>query len=314
MPVPIIIDCDPGHDDALAIMLAAADPAVDLLAITTVAGNQTLEKTTLNARRVCTLAGITDVPIAAGCARPLLQPLAVADDVHGASGLDGPRFAEPTVDVAPEHAVDLIHRILLEHPEPVTLVPTAPLTNIALLLTRYPDSASRIREIVLMGGSTERGNRTPAAEFNIVTDPEAADIVFRSGVPLTMCGLNVTHQALATPEIRARFEGLGTEIGLVCAELLAYFASTYSRLWGMPHPPLHDPVAVARVIDPTLVGVVDANVTVELHGRYTRGATVVDLHQYLDRPVNARVATTLDTDRFWDRMVEAVATLGSRTS
>lgn len=236
MPVPIIIDCDPGHDDALAIMLAAADPAVDLLAITTVAGNQTLEKTTLNARRVCTIAGITDVPIAAGCARPLLQPLAVAEDVHGASGLDGPRFPEPTVDVVPEHAVDLIHRILLEHPEPVTLVPTAPLTNIALLLTRHPDSAARIREIVLMGGSTERGNRTPAAEFNIMTDPEAADIVFRSGVPLTMCGLNVTHQALATPEIRARFDGLGTELGRVCSELLAFFASTYSRLFGMPHP------------------------------------------------------------------------------
>ncbi|MFG2617149.1 nucleoside hydrolase [Streptomyces sp. NPDC048507] len=313
MPVPMIIDCDPGHDDALAIMLAAADPAVGLLAITTVAGNQTLDKTTLNARRVCTLAGITDVPIAAGCDRPLVQPLAVADDVHGASGLDGPRFAEPTVEAVDEHAVDLIHRILLAHPEPVTLVPTAPLTNIALLLTRYPDSASRIREIVLMGGSAGRGNRTPAAEFNICTDPEAADIVFRSGVPLTMCGLDVTHQALATPEIRARFEGLGTELGLVCAELLAYFASTYQRLWGMPHPPLHDPVAVARVIDPTLVGVVDANVTVELHGRYTRGATVVDLHQYTGRPVNARVATTLDADRFWDRMITATTTLGTRT-
>lgn len=312
MPVPIIIDCDPGHDDALAIMLAAADPAIDLLAITTVAGNQTLEKTTLNARRVCTIAGITDVPVAAGCARPLLQPLAVADDVHGASGLDGPHFPEPTVDVVPEHAVDLIHRILLEHPEPVTLVPTAPLTNIALLLTRHPDSAARIREIVLMGGSTERGNRTPAAEFNIMTDPEAADIVFRSGVPLTMCGLNVTHQALATPEIRARFDGLGTELGRVCSELLAFFGSTYSRLWGMPHPPLHDPVAVARVIDPAIVDVVDANVTVELHGRYTRGATVVDLHRYLDRPVNARVAVGLDTERFWDRMVTAVEVLGSR--
>lgn len=312
MPVPMIIDCDPGHDDALAIMLAAADPAVDLLAVTTVAGNQTLEKTTLNARRVCTLAGITDVPVAAGCDRPLVQPLAVAADVHGASGLDGPRFPDPTVDVVPEHAVDLIHRILTDHPEPVTLVPTAPLTNIALLLTRYPESAARIREIVLMGGSTDRGNRTPAAEFNIHTDPEAADIVFRSAVPVTMCGLNVTHQALATPEILARFEGLGTELGDTCAGLLAYFASAYNRLWGMPHPPLHDPVAVARVIDPSIVGCVDANVTVELHGRYTRGATVVDLHQYLDRPVNAQVAVTLDAERFWDRMIEAVTVLGSR--
>lgn len=232
MPVPIIIDCDPGHDDALAIMLAAGDPAVDLLAITTVAGNQTLEKTTLNARRVCTVAGITDVPIAAGCARPLVQALKVADDVHGVSGLDGPRFPEPTVDVVAEHAVDLMYRILTRHPEPVTLVPTAPLTNIALLLTRHPDVASRIREIVLMGGSTERGNRTPAAEFNIQADPEAADIVFRSGVPLTMCGLNVTHQALATPEIVARFERLGTELGHVCAELLTFFGSTYRTLWG----------------------------------------------------------------------------------
>ncbi|MGW7452969.1 nucleoside hydrolase [Streptomyces sp. NPDC054787] len=314
MPVPIIIDCDPGHDDALAIMLAAGDPAVDLLAITTVAGNQTLEKTTLNARRVCTVAGITDVPIAAGCARPLVQALAVADDVHGVSGLDGPMFPEPTVDVAAEHAVDLVHRLLTEHPEPVTLVPTAPLTNIALLLTRYPQDASRIREIVLMGGSTERGNRTPAAEFNIRTDPEAADVVFRSGVPVTMCGLNVTHQALATPDVVARFEGLGTPLGRTCAELLTFFASTYRTLWGFPHPPLHDPVAVARVIDPGLVHCVDANVVVELQGRYTRGATVVDLHRYVDRPVNARVAVHLEAEQFWDRMVAAVATLGARTA
>ncbi|MCX4625567.1 nucleoside hydrolase [Streptomyces sp. NBC_01443] len=314
MPVPIIIDCDPGHDDALAIMLAAGDPAVDLLAITTVAGNQTLAKTTLNARRVCTVAGITDVPIAAGCARPLVQALKVADDVHGVSGLDGPSFPEPTVDVVAEHAVDLVYRILTRHPEPVTLVPTAPLTNIALLLTRHPDAASRIREIVLMGGSTERGNRTPAAEFNIQADPEAADIVFRSGVPLTMCGLNVTHQALATPEIVARFDRLGTDLGQVCAELLTFFASTYRTLWGFQDPPLHDPVAVARVIDPGIVHCVDANVVVELQGRYTRGATVVDLHRYMDRPVNAQVALTLETGLFWDRMVAAVTALGDRTA
>lgn len=311
-PVPIVIDCDPGHDDALAIMLAAGDPAVDLLAITTVAGNQTLAKTTLNARRVCTVAGITGVPVAAGCDRPLVQPLAVADDVHGVSGLDGPRFPEPSVDVAPEHAVDLIHRILRDHPEPVTLVPTAPLTNIALLLTRYPEDAALIREIVLMGGSTGRGNRSPAAEFNVQADPEAADIVFRSGVPLTMCGLNVTHQALATPEVLARFTGLGTELGRICADLLTYFASTYRELWGFPDPPLHDPVAVARVIDPGIVGCVEANVVVELQGRYTRGATVVDLHGRTDRPVNARVATTLDADLFWDRVVAAVSVLGRR--
>lgn len=312
MPVPIIIDCDPGHDDALAIILAAGDPAIDLLAITTVAGNQTVEKTTLNARRVCTVAGITDVPIAAGCARPLVQPLLVADDVHGDSGLDGPQFAEPTMDVVPEHAVDLMHRILTGHPQPVTLVPTAPLTNIALLLTRHPDSAAHIREIVLMGGSTGRGNRTPAAEFNIYVDPEAADIVFRSGVPVTMCGLNVTHQALATAEVLARFEALGTELGRTCAQLMTYFASTYRQLWGFESPPLHDPVAVARVIDPAIVHCVDASVAVELRGQHTRGATVVDLHQYLDRPVNARVAVTLESELFWDRVIAAVEALGKR--
>ncbi|WP_406301584.1 nucleoside hydrolase [Streptomyces sp. NBC_00885] len=310
MPVPIIIDCDPGHDDALAIILAAGDPAIDLLAITTVAGNQTVEKTTLNARRICTVAGITGVPIAAGCAQPLVQPLLVADDVHGDSGMDGPQFGEPTVDAVPEHAVDLIHRILTTHPEPVTLVPTAPLTNIALLLTRYPDSAAHIREIVLMGGSTGRGNRTPAAEFNIHVDPEAADIVFRSGVPVTMCGLNVTHQALATPDVLARLEGLGSELGRTCAQLITYFASTYKRLWGFDSPPLHDPVAVARVIDPAIVNCVEASVAVELRGQYTRGATVVDMHRYLDRPVNARVAVTLEAELFWDRVIAAVERLG----
>ncbi|MFE9259166.1 nucleoside hydrolase [Streptomyces sp. NPDC006879] len=311
MAVPIIIDCDPGHDDALAILLAAGDPAVDLLAITTVAGNQTLAKTTLNARRVCTLAGIDAVPIAAGCDRPLLQPLVVAEDVHGESGLDGPRFPEPTVHTVTEHAVDLIHRVLNDHPEPVTLVPTAPLTNIALLLTRYPQDAARIREIVLMGGSTTRGNRTPAAEFNIFVDPEAADLVFRSGVPVTMCGLNVTHQALATPDVLARLEGLDTELAQVCVQMLTSYASAYRRLWGFSHPPVHDPVAVARVIDPGIVRCTRANVSVELRGQYTRGATVVDIHRYLDRPLNAQVALELDTERFWDRLVGAVRALGS---
>ncbi|MFP1628450.1 nucleoside hydrolase [Streptomyces sp. 5K101] len=312
MSVPIIIDCDPGHDDALALMLAAADPAVDLLAITTVAGNQTVEKTTLNARRVCTVADITGVPLAAGCARPLVQPLTVADDVHGDSGLDGPRFPAPAVDVVPEHAVELMHRVLTGHPEPVTLVPTGPLTNVALLLTRYPDATAHIREIVFMGGSTERGNTTPAAEFNVHADPEAADIVLTSGVPVTMCGLNVTHQALATPAVLARIEALDTDLARICVELLTYFGSTYRRLWGFPAPPVHDPVAVTRVIDPETVRCVDAHVAVELCGRYTRGATVVDLHRYTGRPVNAQVAVRLDADRFWDRVIAAVDVLGRR--
>jgi inosine-uridine nucleoside N-ribohydrolase len=306
---PLVLDCDPGHDDAIAIMLAAGDPAVDLLAVTTVAGNQTLEKTTLNALRVCTLADIHDVPVAAGCARPLSRPLRIADDVHGESGLDGPRFGEPVVRAVGEHAVDLMHRVLQQHPEPVTLVPTGPLTNVALLLTRYPQDAGRIREIVLMGGSTERGNVGPYAEFNVYVDPEAAAIVFGSGVPVTMCGLNVTHQALVTPDVVARLEALGGELGQVCAELMTFFASTYRRVWGFEAPPLHDPVAVARVIDPTLVECVDAHVAIEVTGEHTRGATVVDLHGHLGLAPNAKVAVRLDVPRFWDRLVGALGNL-----
>jgi inosine-uridine nucleoside N-ribohydrolase len=306
---PIILDCDPGHDDAIAIMLAAGDPAVDLLAITTVAGNQTLGKTTLNALRVCTLAGVHDVPVAAGCARPLTRPLQVAEDVHGESGLDGPRFGEPTARAVGEHAVDLMHRILHGHPEPVTLVPTGPLTNVALLLTRYPEDTARIREIVLMGGSTERGNVGPYAEFNVFVDPEAAAIVFGSGVPVTMCGLNVTHQALVTPDVLVRLEALGGELGPVCAELMTFFASTYRKLWGFEAPPLHDPVAVARVIDPSLVECVDAHVAIEVAGELTRGATVVDLPGYLGLAPNAKVAVGLDVPRFWDRLVAALGGL-----
>ena len=308
---PIILDCDPGHDDAIAIMLAAGDPAVDLLAITRVAGNQTLEKTTLNALRVCTLAGIHDVPVAAGCARPLTRPLQVAEDVHGESGLDGPRFGEPTVRVVGEHAVDLVHRILQEHPEPVTLVPTGPLTNIALLLALYPELRDRIENVVLMGGAIGEGNVTPSAEFNIFVDPEAAAIVFAGGVPVTMCGLNVTHQALVTPDVVARLEALGGDLGSVCVELMTFFASTYKKLWGFEAPPLHDPVAVARVLDPTLVECVDAHVAIEVSGEHTRGATVVDLHGYLGQAPNAKVAVGLDVPRFWDRLVTALATVES---
>jgi purine nucleosidase/pyrimidine-specific ribonucleoside hydrolase len=303
----------PGHDDALAIMLAAASPRIDLLAITTVAGNQTLEKTTLNARRVASLAGLTGpaaVPIAAGCDRPLRGTLRIADDVHGESGRDGPSFGEPTVPEHGEHAVALIRRILLEHPEPVTLVPTGPLTNIATLLRDHPEVAPRIREIVFMGGSTERGNITPYAEFNVFVDPEAAELVLRSGLPVTMCGLNVTHQALVTPAVLERFDALGSDLARVCVDLLTFFGSTYREIFGLPDPPLHDPIAVARVIAPDVVRCVRAPVTVELVGEHTRGATVVDLHRRTGRPADVEVATELDVPAFWDLVIGAVAALG----
>jgi inosine-uridine nucleoside N-ribohydrolase len=310
MAIPVLLDCDPGHDDAVAILLAAASPAIDLLGITTVAGNQTLPKTTLNARRICTAAGITSVPIAAGRAQPLHGRLRPAPDIHGESGLDGPAFGEPTVAVEPVGAIEFLRRVILDADQPVTLVATGPLTNIAALLLAHPEVAGRLREIVVMGGSTERGNVTPYAEFNIHVDPEAADIVVGSGLPLTMCGLNVTHLALATGEVLDRIAALGTPLARICVDLLTFFADSYRRVFGFDAPPLHDPVAVARVIDPTVVTAVEANVVVELAGSHTRGATVIDLHKVTGRQPNARVATGLDVDRFWQLIVAAIAALG----
>jgi inosine-uridine nucleoside N-ribohydrolase len=310
MATPVLLDCDPGHDDALAIMLAAANPAIDLLGITTVAGNQTLAKTTLNARRVCTAAGITTVPIAAGRDRPLHGTLEIGENIHGETGLDGPAFGEPTVPVQPVGAVEFIRRTLLGHGEPVTLIATGPLTNVAALLLAHPEVSTHIREVVVMGGSTDRGNSSPYAEFNIWADPEAASIVLNSGLPFTMCGLNVTHQALATPDVLARIAALGTPLARVCVDLLGFFAASYRQVFGFEAPPLHDPVAVARVIDPAVVTTAEANVTIELASPLTRGATVTDLHHVTGREPNAQVAITLDTTRFWDLIVTAIATLG----
>lgn len=314
MPIPVILDCDPGHDDAFNILLAAAHPAIDLLAITTVAGNQTLEKTTLNARRVCSVAGIRGVPIAAGRERPLHEPCRIAENIHGPSGLDGPGLgeSEPEVPQDPRDALTLVRETLLAHPAPVTLVPTGPLTNIAVLLLAHPELASRIERIVLMGGSTGRGNTTPAAEFNILCDPEAADIVFRSGLPVTMLGLNATHQVRATAEVVARIAGLGTPLSALCVDLLTYFGSTYREVYGFDAPPLHDPLTVAHLIDPSLVSLVRAAVTVELTGTHTRGATVVDLHGVTGMPADTEVGMEVDTDGFWELIVDAVRVLGSR--
>ncbi|WP_435057263.1 nucleoside hydrolase [Streptomyces sp. bgisy060] len=313
MTVPVILDCDPGHDDAFNILLAAAHPGIELLAITTVAGNQTLEKTTLNARRICAVAGIRDVPVAAGRDRPLHGPRRTAADIHGESGLDGPGFGtgEPVVPQDPRDALTLIRETLLAHRAPVTLVPTGPLTNIAALLLAHPDLVGRIERIVLMGGSTGRGNTTPAAEFNVLCDPEAADVVFRSGLPVTMFGLNATHQVRATPAVIARIAALGTPLSELCVELLTYFASTYREVYGFDAPPLHDPLTVAHLINPSLVSLVRAAVTVELNGTHTRGATVVDLHGVTGRPADVEVGMEVDADAFWDLIVEAVRVLGA---
>ena len=314
MSIPIVIDCDPGHDDAFAIMLAVASPEVELRAITTVAGNGELDKVTLNAQRICTLANVRDVPIAAGAAGPLAGTLETAADVHGASALDGPALPDPDVPVDPRPAHEVIADVVGRSAEPVTLIGVGPLTNVAVALERHPELTGRLREIIVMGGSTERGNRTPSAEFNIWADPEAADQVFTSGVPLTMLGLNLTHQALATPPIVERLLALDTEIARVVAGWITFFGSTYEELWGFAGPPVHDVCAVALAIDPTLIRLVDAFVAIETAGRWTRGATVVDLHGRLRQAPNARVALELDAERFWDLVIGAVDRLGARAA
>ncbi len=308
----IILDCDPGHDDAMAILLACAAPELDVLAITTVAGNQTLPKTSLNARRVCSRAGIRSVPVAAGCDRPLVREQRVAANIHGESGLEGPTFAgEPDVPLDPRHAVDLIVELLMASGGDIMLVPTGPLTNVALAMRREPRIVPKIRHISLMGGAWGFGNQTPSAEFNILVDPEAARIVFESGAPITMCGLELTHQARATPDIIARFAALHTPLGDFAVEMLNFFASTYRRMHGLEGPPLHDPTAVAWVIDPTLVETQAVHVDIETHAEFSYGRTVVDLHDVLHLPKNALVATRLDAPRFWDRMVGAIASYGA---
>ena len=311
MPRKIVVDCDPGHDDAMAIVLAAASPELELLAVTTVAGNQTLDKTTLNARRVCTVAGIDGVPVAAGCDRPLVRDLVTAPSIHGESGMDGPTFGEPTVELDERHAVDLIVELVLANPGEVTLVPVGPLTNVALALRREPRIAELVQEVVLMGGAYTRGNKTPAAEFNVLVDPEAAAIVFEAGWPVTMVGLDLTHQARATRDVVERFAALETPLARVVVDLLEFFGGAYRRTRGIDGPPVHDACAVARVARPELVECEEAFVAVETEGRWTSGMTVTDFDGRLGRPPNAQVATRLDAPGFWDLMVGAVARLGA---
>jgi purine nucleosidase len=311
VPQRIILDCDPGQDDAIAILLAHGSPEIDLCAITTVAGNQTLDKTTLNARRMATVAGIRGVPIAAGCDRPLLRELVTAGEIHGASGLDGPTFGEPTVPLAEAHAVDLIVDLVMGSSGDITLVPTGPLTNVAMALRREPRLARRVQEVVLMGGSYTRGNVTPAAEFNIKVDPEAAAIVFEAGWPLTMIGLDLTHQAQATPEVTGRIAGVGTPLSRIVLQLFEFYGRRYRIAERMGHPPVHDPCAIARIIRPDVVECVDAFVAVETQGRWTSGMTVTEFRPDRGHAYNAKVATKLDFQGFWDLVVDALTRIGT---
>lgn len=301
----VILDCDPGHDDAMAILLAAARPELELVAITTVAGNQAVEKVTLNARRVCTVAGIRHVPIAAGCDRPMVGEPLFADTNDEGWGLDELDWPDPTVDQDPRHALDVMAAALADGP--LSIVATGPLTNVGTLLQRRPELADRIEAVALMGGAIGLGNWTPGAEFNIYADPEAAQAVFSSGLPVTVVPLEATHRALATEEVLARIDALQTPVARLSAAMLRLFQETYERVFGFADPPIHDPCAVAYLVDREIVTTRHLNVVVDTGSELSRGRTVCDVYGTTGRVPNADVGIDLDAERFWDLMIGAIA-------
>jgi inosine-uridine nucleoside N-ribohydrolase len=307
--IPVLIDCDPGHDDAMAILLALASPELHVLGITTVAGNTTLDNTTANALRVLELAGRTDIPVAAGADRPLLRRPVAAAAVHGESGLDGPELPDATAVPVAEHAVHFLAAKLLAAPERVTLIAVGPLTNVALLLASHPRAEAKIERIVLMGGAIAEGNVTPAAEFNVWADPEAAARVFASGLDVTMIGLDVTHRALLTAEHADRLRAKG-RIGAFTADLHAFYARFHAEVYGWDGAPVHDAVAVAHVIRRGIVRTQRRNVEIECASELCRGRTVVDLWRRTGRAENAHVGVDLDAEAFLTLLIDRIGSLG----
>lgn len=308
---PIILDCDPGHDDAIAIFLALGSPSIDLLAITTVAGNQTLEKVTRNALSIAAVAGIPNsIPIAAGCDRPLIRTSIVADGIHGTTGLDGPVLPEPTHPLDPRHAADVIIDTLRSRPGEVSLVAVGPLTNLALAIRKAPDIVDLAKEVVLMGGGIATGNWSPVAEFNIAVDPEAAQIVFSAGWKVTMVPLDITHQALATTEVLKRISDLKTGPSEFVYDVLDFFTQSYNKEQGFLAPPVHDPCAVAHLIDRTVVKSVPLLIDVETQGKITTGQTVVDRRVPPPEGCPTHAAVEIDVERFWGLVIDALERVG----
>lgn len=311
MALPIILDCDPGHDDAIAIVLALASPELDVKAITSSAGNQTPEKTLRNVLRMLTLLQRQDIPVAGGARKPLMRELIIADNVHGESGLDGPALPEP--DFAPQNctAVELMAKTLRESPQPVTIVATGPQTNVALLLNGHPELHNKIARIVMMGGAMVLGNWQPAAEFNIYVDPEAAEIVFQSGIPVVMAGLDVTHRAQIHDMDIERFRQAGNPVATIVAELLDFFMEYHKDAkWGFTGAPLHDPCTIAWLLKPELFTCAERWVGVETQGKYTQGMTVVDYYFLTGKQPNTTVLLDVDREGFVDLLAERLAFYG----
>ena len=306
----IIIDTDPGQDDAVAILLALASPdEIDVLGITAVAGNVPLALTQKNARILCVLAGRADVPVFSGCDCPIGRTLVTAEHVHGKTGLDGPVLPDPQMPLQDLHAVDFIIQTLREHPSgTITLCPLGPLTNIATALTKAPDIAKKIAAIVLMGGAYfEVGNITPTAEFNIYVDPEAADIVFRSGIDITVMPLDVTHKALVTKSRNDAFRALGTQVGNAVAEMTDFFERFDKEKYGSAGAPLHDPCVTAYLIQPELFSGRYINVEIETRSELTRGMSVADWWRVTDRPANATFIGDLDANGFFNLLTDRLS-------
>jgi len=311
-PRKIIIDTDPGQDDAVAILLALACPEeIDVIGITAVAGNVPLPLTQKNARIVCELAGKTDIPVHAGCDRPLAHTLVTAEHVHGKTGLDGPDLSDPTMPLAVGHAVDYIIDTLRKHPaNTITLCPLGPLTNIATAFQKAPDIIERVQEIILMGGAYfEVGNITPAAEFNIYVDPEAADIVFKSGASIVVMPLDVTHKVLVTRTRNDAFRNIGTPVGKAVAQMTDFFERYDKEKYGSDGAPLHDPCVTAYLIQPDLFKGRHVNVEIETASTLTRGMTVADWWDVTDRPPNATFIGDVDADGFFDLLTTRLARL-----
>jgi inosine-uridine nucleoside N-ribohydrolase len=310
-PIPVLIDCDPGQDDAIALLLALASPEVDVLGVTTVAGNQTVEKTTQNALKVLELAGRADVGVAAGADRPLVAELVVAADAHGESGLDGPDLPAPSAEPLGEHAVDFLAERLRAAEHPVTLVALGPLTNLALLLDLFPDAISRIERLVLMGGAIGAGNMTASAEFNIWIDPEAASRVFASGLDVTMIGLDVTNRAVLTAADADRLRDTGP-VGAAVARMLDFYLGFYLSAYDHGGAPIHDALAVAHIVRPAVVTTVERRVEVERGAGLCRGRTVVDMRLRRAGPEpNARVAVDVDPGGFAELLLGRLANFPS---
>lgn len=308
----IILDCDPGHDDMIAMIIAFASEQIKVLGVTTSAGNQTQDKTNYNARKIMTFMGIKDIPVARGCEKPLCRDLRIAADVHGESGLDGADLGKPNFESEPMHAVELMRTIIESSSEKISIVITGPMTNVALFLTQYPHLKEKIECISFMGGSVYGGNTTPRAEFNILVDPEAAKIVFESGVPLIMSGLEVTHKAQIKKEDIARIEALGTPLGVAVSGLLRFFIQCATPPLFAPKgheegAHMHDPCAVAVLLAPEKFLAGDFFGAIETEGEYSVGNTVIDIYDAYKKKTNVRVAFDVDNDWMKELIIGSIA-------